>query len=66
MSGLSSGSRERLVNELGPDKLNTVFSHVRESFVAGLQEGLGFAAVILALGAVFTLFFIEGKKRSNV
>jgi hypothetical protein len=63
---LGSGSRERLVNELGPDKLNTVFSHVRESFVTGLQEGLGFAAVILALGAVFTLIFIEGKKRSNV
>jgi len=62
---LGSGSRERLVSELGPDKLNTVFSHVRESFVTGLQEGLGFAAVILALGAVFTLIFIEGKKRSN-
>lgn len=59
---LGSGSRERLVNELGPDRVNTVFLHVRESFVTGLQEGLGFAAAVLALGAVLTLIFIEGRK----
>jgi hypothetical protein len=62
---LGSGSRERLVNELGPDRVNTVFLHVRESFVTGLQEGLGFAAVVLALGAVLTLIFIEGRKASR-
>jgi EmrB/QacA subfamily drug resistance transporter len=59
---LGSGSREALVNELGPDKVNTVFLHVRESFVSGLQEGLGFATVVLVVGAVLTLIFIEGKK----
>jgi len=60
---LGSGTREKLVNELGADRVNTVFLHVRESFVSGLQEGLGVATVVLALGAILTLIFIEGKKR---
>lgn len=62
---LGSGSRETLVNELGPDKVNTLFLHVRESFVSGLQEGLGFAAAVVALGAVVTLIFIDGKRKAD-
>lgn len=59
---LGSGTREVLIRDLGQAHLNELFIHVQHAFVSGLQQGLGFAAAVVALGAVVTLFFVGDRK----
>lgn len=62
---LGSGSKETLIDSIGAQGLEQVFPHIRHAFVAGIEKGLGFAAVLVILGAVLTIFATSGKFKRN-
>ncbi len=63
---LGSGSKSALIADFGATRLSDLMPHIQHSYVTGLEYGLGFAAVIVALGAIIALLPIgEGKETSS-
>lgn len=62
---LGSGSKESLITSIGTQKLEHVFPHIHHAFVTGIEKGLGFAAVLVILGAVLTILATSAKLKSG-
>lgn len=60
---LGSGSRHTLVEDFGSAVLNDIYPHIYHAYISGLKYGLGFAALVVAAGAVLALF-IGGRKQA--
>jgi len=58
---LGSGSRQTLLDEFGQAAFNDLYHHIYSAYVSGLKYGLGFAAAVVAAGAVLTFFAGERK-----
>jgi len=61
---LGSGSKATLISDFGASRLSDLMPHIQHSYVMGLKYGLGFAAVIVAIGAFVAISPI-GKKRKT-
>ncbi len=58
---LGSGSRQTLLDDFGQAVFNDLYHHIYSAYVSGLKYGLGFAAAVVAIGAVLTFFVGERK-----
>lgn len=57
---IRSGGKRELYDVFGQAAFNDVFNHIYNAYTSGLKFGLGFAAVVVAMGDLLT-FFISGK-----
>lgn len=62
---LGSGSKKALLDELGTDEIQQVLAHIHHAFVTGIETGLGFAAFLVAIGAVLCIFAISNKGKPS-
>ncbi len=58
---LGSGSKQTLLNDFGQATFNDLYHHIYSAYISGLKYGLGFAAIVVAIGAVLT-FFVGNRK----
>lgn len=58
---IGSGGKQELYDVFGQAAFNDVFHHIYNAYTSGIKFGLGFAAVVVAIGALLT-FFIGGKR----
>lgn len=58
---LGSGSKQTLLNDFGQATFNDFYRHIYSAYISGLNYGLGFAAIVVAIGAVLT-FFVGSRK----
>ena len=58
---LGSDSKRTLLNDFGQAAFNDLYHHIYGAYISGLKYGLGFAAVVVAIGAVLT-FFVGNRK----
>ncbi len=63
---LGSGSKQTLITDFGSSQLNELMPHIQHAYVTGLKYGLGFAAVIVCLGAVIAILHIDRKKKADL
>ncbi|MCZ6527983.1 MAG: hypothetical protein O6702_04550 [Candidatus Dadabacteria bacterium] len=62
---LGSGSKQVLSDSLGQEKFVEVFTHIHHAYITGIDAGLAFAALFVAVGALLALFFVKGKVSQN-
>jgi len=58
---IGSGSSQKILDALGQQKYNTVFSHIQHAYVTGVSGGLIFTAVLASIGAVLAILFVKSK-----
>ncbi len=58
---VGSGSSQKILDALGQQEYNTVFSHIQHAYVTGVSGGLIFTAVLASIGAVLAILFIKSK-----
>jgi MFS family permease len=56
-----SGSSQQILDSLGQQDYNTVFSHIHHAYVTGVSGGLIFTAALSALGAILAMIFVRGR-----
>ena len=59
---LGSNTQQMLENELGTSTVDKLLPYIRDSYVRGLQIGLGFTGFLLLIGAAITLFFTKNSE----
>jgi EmrB/QacA subfamily drug resistance transporter len=62
---LGSGSKATLLGDFGASRLSDLMPHIQHSYVTGLKYGLGFAVVIVALGAVIAIYPMGSRKKAG-
>ncbi|MEE9176090.1 MAG: MFS transporter [Thermodesulfobacteriota bacterium] len=62
---LGSGSKQVLSDSLGQEKFVEVFTYIHHAYITGVNTGLAFAALFVAVGALLALFFVKGKVSQN-
>jgi len=58
---VGSGSSQKILDSLGQQEYNNVFTHIHHAYITGVSGGLIFTAVFSGLGAVLAILFIKGK-----
>jgi MFS family permease len=58
---LGSNTQQMLENELGSSTVDKLLPYIRDSYVKGLQIGIGFAGFLLLIGTAITLFFTKNR-----
>jgi len=46
-------------------KIVEVFTYIHHAYITGVNTGLAFAALFVAVGALLALFFVKGKVSQN-
>ncbi|MEQ9620191.1 MAG: MFS transporter [Deltaproteobacteria bacterium] len=62
---LGSESKKALLDGLGAEEFQQVLTHIHHAFVTGIETGLGFAAFLVATGAVLCFFAISDKRKPS-
>jgi len=60
---LGSSLENTIQGELGNSLFNKLIPHIRESYIKGLQYGLGFSGSIIILGAFINLIYTRDNER---
>ncbi len=58
---IGSGTSQQILESLGQQEYNTVFSHIHHAYVTGVSGGLIFTAAFSGLGALLAILFVKGK-----
>jgi EmrB/QacA subfamily drug resistance transporter len=58
---LGSGSKRTLIGDFGQSTFNDLYQHILHAYISGLKYGLGFAIIVVAVGAVLPVFIGHRK-----
>lgn len=58
---VGSGSSQKILDTLGQQEYNTVFSHIQQAYITGVSGGLIFTAILSGIGAILAIIFIKDK-----
>jgi EmrB/QacA subfamily drug resistance transporter len=58
---LGSGSKQTLISDFGQSAFNDLYQHILHAYITGLKYGLGFAVIVVAVGAVLPVFIGHRK-----
>lgn len=58
---VGSGSAQKILESLGQQEFNTVFSHIEHAYITGVSGGLIFTSILSAIGAALAILFVRSK-----
>lgn len=58
---VGSGSSQQILESLGQQKFNSVFSHIEQAYITGVSGGLIFTVILSSIGAVLAILFVRSK-----